>query len=329
MQFIDNLNIHDPRINLALEEYCLRNLTMDHDYLLFYINDPSVIIGKHQNTLEEVNMDVIGKRSIVVVRRISGGGAVYHDHGNLNFSFMTKYDKAHFNNYQKFTEPVIKALHALGVNAELTGRNDIVVDGRKISGNAQFTSKDRMFSHGTLLFDSHLEDVVDALNVKAGKIESKGIKSIRSRVANISEFMKEPMSITEFREYILKYIFGDVEEIPRAELTENDWKRVHELAETKYSKWDWNFGESPEFNVRHAKRFPFGEVEVRIMVEKGFIENVKFYGDFFSQRDIGELENLLTNIRYEKSDLEQALKNIDMMQFFGEINNGEFLELLY
>ena len=189
MLFVDNKGITDPRMNLAIEEYILRHLDINQTYLLFYINEPSIIIGKNQNTLEEINTDFVEKNGIHVVRRLSGGGAVYHDLGNLNFSFITKDDGESFHNFKKFTEPVIRALRSMGVPAELSGRNDILVQGRKISGNAQFATKGRMFSHGTLMFDSNIDNVVAALNVKKDKIESKGIKSIRSRVANIAEFL--------------------------------------------------------------------------------------------------------------------------------------------
>ena len=181
MFLINNNGINDPSVNLALEEYCVRNLDMHNDYLLFYVNEPSVIIGKHQNTIEEINSGYVEKNGIHVVRRISGGGAVYHDKGNLNFSFMTKHSQKSIHNFKLFTEPVIRVLKELGVNAELNGRNDITVNEKKISGNAQFTNTRSMFSHGTLLFNSNLENVSNALNVSSGKIESKGIKSVRSR----------------------------------------------------------------------------------------------------------------------------------------------------
>ena len=186
MYFIDNKGITDPRVNLAIEEYILRNLDMEKDsYLLFYINQPSIIIGRNQNTIEEINTDYVEENGVIVVRRLSGGGAVYHDLGNLNFSFITKDDGESFHNYKKFTQPVVDALANLGVQAELSGRNDILAEGRKVSGNAQYATKGRMFSHGTLMFNLDIDAVVNALKVKQDKIESKGIKSVRSRVTNI------------------------------------------------------------------------------------------------------------------------------------------------
>src|SRR5690625_1036435 len=207
VKFIDNKGITDPYINLAIEEYVLKNFGEKYTYLLFYVNEPSIIVGKNQNSVEEINTDYVDENNIKVVRRLSGGGAVYHDLGNLNFSFITKDDGDSFHNFAKFTEPVVQALNKIGVPAELVGRNDLQIEGRKFSGNAQFSTKGRMFSHGTLMLDSEIEHIVSALNVKKEKIESKGIKSIRSRVANISEYLDTPLSMEEFKTLILTYIF--------------------------------------------------------------------------------------------------------------------------
>jgi lipoate---protein ligase len=328
MLFIDNKGITDPRINLAIEEYALKNLDINETYLLFYINEPSIIIGKNQNTIEEINTEYVENNGIKVVRRLSGGGAVYHDLGNLNFSFITKDDGDSFHNFRKFTEPVVEALKKLGVNAELSGRNDLLAEGRKISGNAQFSTRGRMFSHGTLLFNSEMDHIVSALRVKKDKIESKGIKSIRSRVANISEFLKEKITIEEFRALLLQYIF-EGKEITEYVLTEEDWKRIHQLSKERYQNWDWNYGKSPKFNLQHSHRFPVGQIDVRLEVNKGMIENCKIYGDFFGVGDVSEIENKLTNVRYEKGELEEALKDVDTTYYFGKILREEFINLIY
>ncbi|MFH7818295.1 lipoate--protein ligase [Neobacillus thermocopriae] len=329
MLFIDNKGITDPRINLAIEEYALKNLDINETYLLFYINEPSIIIGKNQNTIEEINTEYVEKNGIHVVRRLSGGGAVYHDLGNLNFSFITKDDGDSFHNFRKFTEPVIAALKKLGVNAELSGRNDIEVDGRKISGNAQFSTKGRMFSHGTLLFDSEIENVVSALKVKKDKIESKGIKSVRSRVANISEFLEEKISIEQFRSLLLKFIFDGQEQVQEYVLTEEDWEKIHQLSKERYQNWEWNYGKSPKFNLQHSQRFPAGSIDVRLDVNKGMIENCKIYGDFFGVGDVGEIEEKLIGIRYEKNEIEKALADLNTHHYFGNISKDEFICLLY
>lgn len=329
MLFIDNKGITDPTINLAIEEYALKNLDINETYLLFYINKPSIIIGKNQNTIEEINTEYVEGNGIQVVRRLSGGGAVYHDLGNLNFSFITKDDGESFHNFRKFTEPVIEALQKLGVNAELSGRNDILAEGRKISGNAQFSTRGRMFSHGTLLFDSEMDHVVSALNVKKDKIESKGIKSIRSRVANISEFLSDTISIEEFRSLLLKNIFGGLEEIPEYVLTEEDWEKIHQLSEERYRNWDWNYGKSPKFNLQHSHRFPVGQIDVRLEVNRGTIENCKIYGDFFGVGDVSDIESKLQGIRYERGEIDEALEDVNIKQYFGNITKEEFVNLVY
>ncbi|MBA4493391.1 lipoate--protein ligase [Paenactinomyces guangxiensis] len=330
MLFIDNRNITDPRINLAIEEYALKHLDIENTYLLFYINEPSIIIGKHQNTVEEIHVDYVRENHIHVVRRLSGGGAVYHDLGNLNFSFITKDDGKSFANFHKFTEPVIEALHQLGVHAELSGRNDIQVDGKKISGNAQFSTRGRMFSHGTLMFDVDLERVVKALNVKQEKIQSKGIKSVRSRVANISDYLQHPLTIQEFRKILLESIFAGHSPIPEYVLTDTDWEKIRQISKERYQNWDWNYGESPEFNVQHTKRFPIGSIDVRLDVgEKGIIQNCKIYGDFFGIGDVSDIEKRLIGKRYDRQEIEQSLAGMDIKHYFGNITKEEFIDLVY
>ncbi|MEO8945930.1 MAG: lipoate--protein ligase [Gemmatimonadaceae bacterium] len=330
MLFIDNRDINDARVNLALEEHVLRNRLTTDDLLLFYINAPSIIIGRNQNTIEEVNPDVVRERGITVVRRISGGGAVYHDLGNLNFSFMTPSVRGRFNRYEQFTRPVVDVLHDLGVPAELGGRNDILAGGRKISGNAQFARPDRMFSHGTLLFDSNLDDVTAALVPKPGKVESKGVKSIRSRVVNISEFLASPMTVTELRERIIERIFGtrDRSVVPTLELTDTDWKAVHELVERKYGSWDWNYGENPPCNVQRAQRFTAGEIDVRVNVEGGRVASVRIFGDFMGREDVAEIETLMSGLPYDYASISAALAGVDLEAYFGDVPAADALRLL-
>lgn len=329
MLFIHNEGHTNPHLNLALEEYALRNFDYDNDYLLFYINEPSIIIGRNQNTLEEINHEYVEEHGIHVVRRISGGGAVYHDNGNLNFSFITNYEKEKLNNFRKFTQPVIKVLQSLGVDAKLSGRNDIQVGGRKISGNAQFSSVDRMFSHGTLLFDSNLSEVTNALDVKMSKIESKGHKSVRSRVANISEFLDVPMSTQEFRKKLMDGLYEDRNDFEAYHLTEEEWQGVYDLKEEKYDQWNWNFGKSPKFNIQRTQRFDAGEIDLRLDVEKGYIDNVKIYGDFFGKEPVEKLEDHLQGTRYHRDDIEDILKPVDVEEYFGAVPKSEFVELVY
>jgi len=328
MLFVDNKGCHDPRINLAIEEYILRYLDPEETYLLFYINDPSIIIGKNQNTIEEINTDYIEENHIYVVRRLSGGGAVYHDRGNLNFSFITKDDGNSFHNFKKFTDPVVNVLRKMGVEAELSGRNDILVDGKKISGNAQFATRGRMFSHGTLMFDTEIDAVVKALKVKKDKIESKGIKSIRSRVTNISEYMKEKMDIDTFKQRLLEGLF-DGGPIQQYHLTEKDWEKINEISKERYQNWEWNYGRSPKFNIQHSKRFPVGSIDIRLDVDKGVIEQCKIFGDFFGVGEVSDIENRLVGIKYTRADIREALHDVDLKHYFGPITMDDFLELIY
>lgn len=328
MLFIDNKGITDPTINLAIEEFVLKHLPMDDSYLLFYINEPSIIIGKHQNTIEEINAEYVKANHIHVVRRLSGGGAVYHDLGNLSFSFLTKDDGQSFHNFRKFTQPVVEALQQLGVNAELSGRNDLQVGEQKISGNAQFSTRGRMFSHGTLMFNSELDNVQSALKVNPEKFKSKSTKSVRSRVANISEFLNQPMTMEEFHDDILRHIFGvEPADVPQYVLTEEDWAKIHEISAERYRNWDWNYGQSPESNIKHAKKFPAGIIDIRMNIKEGHIHEIKIYGDFFGIGDVADIENRLRGQRYEETAVREALQGLDIKHYFGNVELEDFIGL--
>ncbi|WP_179353723.1 lipoate--protein ligase [Winogradskyella vidalii] len=329
MIFIDNEGHNNPKLNLALEEYILRHFDASTDYLLFYINAPSIIIGRNQNTLEEINQEYIEANHIEVVRRVSGGGAVYHDLGNLNFSFITNHDGKSISNFKKFTAPVIRVLNDMGVSAELKGRNDILVKDQKISGTAQFSTGKRMISHGTLLFDTDMSEVVKALQVKMSKIQSKGHKSVRSRVANISEFLNAPMAMEDFKKQLLTGLYEASEPFETYKLTESEWKAVHDLKAEKYDLWDWNYGRSPKFNIQRNKRFPVGEIDLRIFVEKGRISEFKVFGDFFGRQPVSDLENLLIGVPYDKLEITKKLEDVSIQDYFGTIEKSDFLDLVY
>jgi lipoate-protein ligase A len=330
MLFVDNTGITDAHLNLALEEYVLRHKMAEDDLLLFYVNAPAIIIGRNQNTIEEINADVVEARNIAVVRRVSGGGAVYHDLGNLNFSFMTRDVRGRFNRYDRFNGPVVEVLRELGVHAEIGGRNDILVGERKISGNAQFATPDRMLSHGTLLLDTNLDDVTAALRPKPGKVESKGMKSIRSRVANIMEFLETPIGVDELRERILERIFGtrDRAHIPSVALDAADWYAVRALRDKKYGSWSWNYGENPASNVQRARRFPVGEIDARLDVQQGLIRSVRIFGDFFGRSDVREIESRLAGLPYERDAIARALQSENLADYFGDVAREDVLDLL-
>ena len=329
MLFVDNQKEHDPALNLALEEHLLRKAQTDEDLLFFYINEPSIVIGRHQNILEEINPEYVEQQGIAVLRRLSGGGAVFHDLGNLNFSFITNYNHENVHNYKKFTDPVIRCLDNLGVDAKLSSRNDILIDGIKVSGNAQYISQGRMVSHGTLLFNSDLSHVVDALHVQGDTIESKGIKSVRSPVANICEFLNDPITIEKFQDRLLRTYFEGLAEIPIYRLSEADWMAVRTLADERYRSWEWNYGHSPDFKIQKKQHFPFGEIEARLDVRQGVIQSIEIFGDFFAENDPDELEKLLVGVRYGHGEIEFALQNVPLDRYFNGIDLETFSKFLY
>ena len=321
-------NHTDPRINLAVEEYVLNYLDPSEEYAILWQNEPTVVIGRNQNTLAEVNSSFIKERGIHVVRRLSGGGAVYHDLGNLNFTFIVDAEKERVSNLEYFTRPVIQALASLGVQAEFSGRNDITIDGKKFSGNAQYWSKGRLLHHGTILFNSDLSVVQEALNVKADKLQSKGVKSVRSRVTNIYPYLKSPITIEEFKEILWKYLIPDGEGREYI-LSEEEWAIVHRIKEERYARWDWNYGASPECEIEKEARFTGGKLELKFNVKDGLIQDLHIFGDFFGRKDVRELAQLLNGKQYRESVVEEVLGRIEFGEFFFNISREEFLQCLF
>ena len=299
LQLIKNNNIIDPRVNLALEEYCLRNLDPGSEYLLFYINQPSIIIGRHQNPLQECNQKMARQKNILLVRRISGGGAVYHDPGNLNFSFITDFTEEKLDYFKILIKPIVNTLQRLGVAAVLTEKNNILVNGKKVSGNSQHTDMRRMLSHGTLLFDSDLEVLQRALESNLEITDSRAVSSIKSSVTNISEHLRHPIGIDAFRAEMVGGISDAFGELIEYQLTAEDREAIHRLAEKKYKSWDWTFGRSPEFAVHHKIRLDSGNVDANLIVKNGIIKDIELANQSAESSSVRNVINEFIGKRYD------------------------------
>lgn len=310
-----NILTTDPAYNLAAEEVIFDSLAhAGEEYFLLWQNAPSVIVGRHQNTAEEVNEEYVKARNIPVVRRSTGGGAVYHDLGNLNFSFLRYMNRGEDTSFGRYINPIIEALRSIGINAEMSGRNDMLVEGRKFSGNAQKKSGQKILQHGTLLVSLDTSHLTDILTGNPDKYQSKGVASHKSRVANLIEFVPHMTSeelMGKIRSVLMKFLVDEEISLPA------EWARKAEkLADEKYRTWEWNFGKSPAFQVKFRKRFPFGAVDFYADIKNGKIASCRFYGDFFAHKDIAGLESALQGTLFRKQDMLKALEEAEADTYF-------------
>lgn len=324
MRYIDN-NCTNPYFNLALEEYLLRE--KNGEYFVLWRNEPCIVVGKNQNTLSEINEEYIKKHNIKVVRRQSGGGAVFHDLGNLNFTFIVEDDGKKFNDFETFVIPIIGVLNELGVKAEFSGRNDLLIEGKKFSGNAQCKYKNRVMHHGTLLFSSDIVNLSDALISKPIKFSDKAVKSVSSRITNINEYLNNSINVIEFKDKIFEYISRLEEQKAITTLSSKEIEEVNNLVKTKYETWQWNFGQSPKYNFFNEKKFSAGTVELSIDVEKGVMKRIRIFGDFFGVGNIEDIEKALTDKKHNTEEIQSVLANIDIKNYFGNVSKEEFLSL--
>lgn len=316
MLLINNTNTN-AYFNLAMEEYFLKNT--NEDIFLLWQNENSIIVGKNQNTLSEINYDYVKENNIKVVRRLSGGGAVFHDLGNINFTFISCNDNS-FSDFKKFTMPIVEALKELNVHAEFSGRNDLLIDGQKFSGNAQYNYKNKVMHHGTLLFSSEINDLSNALKVKPSKFQGKSVKSVKSRVTNISSHLDKKMTVLEFKDYLMDFINKRDENSHFYELNDKDIESINKLVEEKYSTWEWNFGYSPKYSLNNELKYPGGNVEFSLDVHDGLIKDIKFFGDFFGKEDISFIENKLRNVKHNEYSIKSALEDVDINNYFLNCN---------
>ncbi len=319
----------NPAFNLAAEEYVLRNFT--ENCFMLWRNENAIIIGQHQNTLAEINLEYVREKNITVIRRLSGGGAVFHDLGNLNFTFIMNAKDGHekIADFKGYTIPILEVLQKLGVDARFEGRNDLTIEGKKFSGNAEHIHGNRILRHGTLLFSSVMNDLHLALKINPLKYQDKAVKSIRSRVTNISEHLQEPIDVQQFRDILMNHVMNTFEGSTLYEFTQEDIAAIEKLVETKYGTWEWNYGHSPKYELQKAFKSEGGFVEIHMNVKKGIITEVKIYGDFFNKHEIGTVENLLQDTPHTEEAIRQKLLTLNFKEYFHNITVDEFVESMF
>ncbi|MEG0371978.1 MAG: lipoate--protein ligase [Clostridium sp.] len=321
----DNMN---PFFNHAAEEYLMDNF--NEECFILWRNTKSILIGKNQNTMTEINMDYVKEKDITIVRRVSGGGAVFCDPGNLCFTFISNSSESKFAEFEFFTKPILEALKSLNIdNVEFSGRNDITINGKKISGNAQYRNKDRILHHGTLLYSADLSELIGGLNPRPVKFKDKAVKSVSSRVTNINMHIDKKISVEEFKDYLVNYIEKSVLDAKAYEFNEKDLAEIQKIIDNKYSTWEWNFGKSPKYDLHSEDKFKCGVVEVYANIEKGIIKDIKFYGDFFGTNDIKEFEEYFIGVKHNKESISKLLDRIDARIYMKNIENNNILSLMF
>jgi lipoate-protein ligase A len=317
-------NSVDPAYNLALEQYAFDALSQNDDVFMLWQNSDSVIVGLHQNTIEEINRGFVEKNAIHVVRRLSGGGAVFHDLGNLNYTFITHIEDASSIDFAGSCKPIADALISMGLPVEFSGRNDMTIDGKKFSGNARYYRDGRLMHHGTLLFDTDLDKMSQALLVPVDKLVSKSVKSVRSRVINLCDYLDA--TIDEFWASVRKSVAGD---IPAHTLSVQDRRAVESIKRDRYDTWEWNYGKSPEFSVEKRRRIEkFGAIRLRMSAAGGKITGFATDGDYFGVKTCDDVAAALLGVELESSALLSALNSVDLSNYYEGLYVEEFVRLI-
>jgi len=320
-------NTHDPYFNLASEEYLLKSF--QDDLFLLYRNKPSIVVGKHQNTLAELNLSYVLENDITVARRISGGGTVYHDLGNLNFAFITTGEDGHLVDYRKYTRPLINAMKMMGISVVLGSRNELLLNKLKISGTASHVHKQRVLHHGTLLFSSSMDHLSMALIAPRGRFHDRAVRSIPSPVTNIIEHLDEKMEVADFQERIMEYIVKIIGGTSRYDYNDEDLRNISSLVDRKYGTWEWNFGYSPRYEFRKMLTCTEGNVFLQMQVERGVIRGVSLTGDFMSTRQVHSLEEKLMGVIHDPEAIRRRISNISVRDYITGLDNEELISGMF
>ena len=317
----------DPYYNMAFDEYCLESLPIDEPVFYLWQNRPAVIVGFNQEVNTEVNLDYLKANGIALVRRVTGGGAVYHDLGNLNYTIVGRSENLE-RDYPGYASLMMEALQALGVPATLSGRNDILVEGKKVSGFAKRVCKNRLMVHGTLMYDVDVDVLTKVLNPSVTKLQSKGIASVRSRVANLRDYLPEIPDIRTFTnrlEEILSNCYADTE----YHLSEEDLANIERLKNEKFATWEWNYGHSPKATLTHSARLACGTIEIHLTLAENRIASCRFGGDFLGNLPTSEIEKALTGIPYEAHAVRECLSRMDVSLYFDKVSVKELSDLFF
>lgn len=324
--FISNSN--NPYYNLACEEYLLKNY--DEDFFFLYINQDSLVVGKHQNTLAEINLDRVNEENIPVVRRLSGGGTVYHDFGNLNYCLIKKGERGKLVDFKGYSSPIIQALQKLGVNAKFEGKSDLTIDGKKFSGNASHVYKNKVLQHGTMLFSSDLKRLNHLLKVNPLKFKDRGVRSIRSRVTNISEYLSSPISISDFADNVIHEFGLTYPNSNKFTFSDEDIAAIENLKTDKFESWEWNFGYSPNYKFEKICNYPSGKIlEIEMQIEKGVITEIDISGNCIKTEDFNLFLETIKGSNHINSLIYNKLNDINLDLYFNKISSKELYQLFF
>ena len=326
MRYLKNPSTN-PYYNMAFDEYCLESLPIDEPVFFLWQNKPAVIVGYNQEVNTEVNLDYLKEKGIDLVRRVTGGGAVYHDLENLNYTIVGRSEDLE-RDYPEYAALMMKALQALGVPATLSGRNDILVEGKKVSGFAKRVCKNRLMVHGTLMYNVDVDVLTHVLNPSTTKLQSKGIASVRSRVTNLCNYLPELSDIQAFKnrlEEILSNNYSDAE----YKLSETDLAHIQQLTDEKFATWEWNYGRSPKATLVHSARLACGTVEIHLTLAENRITSCRFGGDFLGNLPASDVEKALTGIPYEINEIRKCLSKLEISRYFDRVSADNLLEMMF